>query len=83
MSSQGLKRKLAAILCNPAFLGSHLILAEIYTESGREADAHVQVAEILKINPNYSLELASQTFPFKDHAQLDHSLAALRKAGLS
>jgi adenylate cyclase len=72
-----------ALTRNPAFLGSHLILAEVYSELGREADARAQVAEVLKINPKYSLGLASQTFPFKDHAQLDHALAALRKAGLS
>jgi adenylate cyclase len=71
-----------ALTRNPDFLGSHLILAEIYSELGHEADARAEVAEVLKISPNYSLEMARATLPFKDQAQLEHSLSALRKAGL-
>jgi len=71
-----------ALTRNPAFLGSYLILAEIYSELGREADARAQVAQVLRISPNYSLEMARETLPLKDQAQLEHTLSALRKAGL-
>jgi adenylate cyclase len=80
---KGIATQEEALTRNPDFLGSHLILAEIYTESGRTEDAHAQVAEVLRISPNYSLEMARETLPFKDQAQLEHSLSDLRKAGLS
>jgi len=36
----------------------------------------------LRINPSFSLELGPQTWPYKDPAQLERDMAALRKAGL-
>jgi hypothetical protein len=41
-----------------------------------------EAAEILRLNPTYSLEVWRQITPFKDPAVLERVLAALRKAGL-
>ena len=79
---KGIEAQKEVVTRNPDFLGSHLMLAEIYTDLGRTEDAHAQVAEVLRISPNYSLEMARATLAFKDQAQLGHSLSALRKAGL-
>jgi adenylate cyclase len=71
-----------AISRNPDFLAPHFHLAVIYSELGQEAEARAEAAEILRISPNFSLEVWRQRLPFKDPAVLERQLAALRKAGL-
>jgi TolB-like protein/class 3 adenylate cyclase/predicted Zn-dependent protease len=66
----------------PNFLGAHLTLMAVYSELGREAEARAEAAEILRLNPNFSLEVHKQRVPIKDPAVLERHLAALRKAGL-
>jgi adenylate cyclase len=67
---------------NSNLLPAHLGLATIYSELGREEEARAEVAEVLRINPQYSLEVLRQRSPFKDPAVLERMIAALRKAGL-
>jgi hypothetical protein len=57
-------------------------LVVAYSESGQEAAARAEVAEILRISPDFSVEGARQRVPFKDPEVLERTLAALRKAGL-
>jgi adenylate cyclase len=66
----------------PNILGAHLTLAAVYSELGREAEAQAEAAEVLRINPKFSLEVHRQRVPIKDPAMLERQLAALRKAGL-
>lgn len=66
----------------PNVLGAHLTLAAVYSELGREAEARAEAAEVLRINPHFSLEVHQQRAPIKDPAALERHLAALRKAGL-
>ena len=66
----------------PNILEPHLILATIYNELGREAEARTEAAEVLRINPQFSLEVRKERVPIKDPAPLERQLAALRKAGL-
>jgi len=66
----------------PNILGAHLTLAAVYSELGREAEARAEAAEVLRINPQFSLEVHKQRAPIKDPAALERHLAALRKAGL-
>jgi adenylate cyclase len=66
----------------PNILGAHLTLAAVYSELGREAEARTEAAEVLRFNPNFSLEVHRQREPIKDPAVLEHHLAALRKTGL-
>jgi len=66
----------------PNILGAHLTLAAVYSELGREAEARAEAAEVLRINPQFSLEVHKQRVPIKDPAVLERHLAALRKAGL-
>ena len=63
-------------------LDAHLTLAAVYSELGREAEARAEAAEVLRINPKFSLEVHQQRAPIKDPAMLERHLAALRKAGL-
>jgi TolB-like protein/DNA-binding winged helix-turn-helix (wHTH) protein/Flp pilus assembly protein TadD len=57
-------------------------LAICYVELGREAEAQAEVAEMLRIDPDFSLERAKQEMPLKDPAAVERNLAGLRKAGL-
>jgi tetratricopeptide (TPR) repeat protein len=66
----------------PNFLGPHLDLAALYSLLGQEAEAQAAAAEVLRLNPQFSLEVHKQRVPLKDPAMLERHIAALRKAGL-
>ena len=40
------------------------------------------LSEVLRINPNFSLEVFRQIWPVKDPAEVERMIVALRKAGL-
>jgi adenylate cyclase len=66
----------------PNILPAHLMLAAVYSELGQAAEARAEAAEVLRLNPNFSLEVHKQRMPIKDPAVLERHIAALRKAGL-
>jgi len=66
----------------PHLPGPHAFLAVIYNELGRAEEARAEAAEVLRISPNFSVESFRQRIPFEDPAEVEHVLAALRKAGL-
>jgi hypothetical protein len=57
-------------------------LAAVYSELGKDAEAHIEVAEVLRLNPNFSLEIHRERVPIKDPTMLERHIAALRRAGL-
>ena len=61
---------------------AQLYMALVYSELGREEEARAEAAEILRLNPNFSLEALRPRLPYKDPAVLERQLAAWRKAGL-
>jgi adenylate cyclase len=63
-------------------LHAQLVPAIAASEAGREEEARAAAAEVLRINPQFSLEVHRQRSPIKDPAVLDRHLVALRKAGL-
>jgi adenylate cyclase len=54
----------------------------LYSELGKEMEARAEAAEVLRINPKFSLEVHKQRVPIKDPVVLERHIAALRKAGL-
>jgi tetratricopeptide (TPR) repeat protein len=66
----------------PHMLLDHLMLAAVYSELGQAAEAQTEAAEVLRLNPHFSLEVHKQRMPIKDPAVLERHLAALRNAGL-
>jgi adenylate cyclase len=66
----------------PNILPAHLMLAAVDSELGQEAEAHSEATEVLRLNPNFSLEVHKQRMPIKDPAVLERHIAALKKAGL-
>ena len=63
-------------------LSVHLNLAATYIMLDRDEEARAQVAEVLRISPNLSLEWVRKATFYKDPAHLERVLIALRKAGL-
>ena len=66
----------------PNILPVHLTLAAVYSELGQDTEARVEAAEVLRLNPHFSLEVHKQRMSIKDPAVLERHIAALRKAGL-
>jgi TolB-like protein/class 3 adenylate cyclase len=66
---------------NPNHLPLHLFLAASYVELDREEEVRAEVAEILRITPNYSLEHMAR-LPYKDQAVKDSLKNYLLRAGL-
>jgi len=71
-----------ALRIAPNNIIAHLALAATYSSLGRDEEAHAEAEEVLKINPKFSLESYAKMLPFKNQAQLDRLVEALRKAGL-
>jgi TolB-like protein/Tfp pilus assembly protein PilF len=66
----------------PNLLPFHLVLAGVYSELGQTAEAQAEAAEVLRLNPKFSLAVHKQRTPIKDPAVLERHIAALRRAGL-
>ncbi len=71
-----------AIQLAPDNLSAHSGLAITYMMMGREDEARAEAAEVLRINPKYSVNYAARTLHYKDRAQNDKVINALRAAGL-
>ena len=63
----------------PNILPYHLVLAVVYSELGQVVEAQAEAAEVLRLNPKFSLEVHKQRAPIKDPAVLERHIAALRK----
>ncbi|NIQ36996.1 MAG: tetratricopeptide repeat protein [Proteobacteria bacterium] len=70
-----------ALIRNPDLLSTHILLAIIYSETGRQKEAEAEVAAIRRISPEYSLDTMRERIPYKDQAVLERTRDALRKAG--
>jgi len=71
-----------AVERNPKSQLAQIALVATSILTGREDDARLAAAEVLKINPDFSLEKYGRTLPFKDKSQVDLVIDGLRKAGL-
>jgi adenylate cyclase len=71
-----------AVICNPDFLSTHVILAVIYVETGRLKEAHVEAEEIMRLSPDFSLKLLKEMIPVKDQEIIGWATGVLTKAGL-
>lgn len=67
---------------NPDHVTAHVMQAVLFSELGRTEEAHKEVAEILRINPQFSLTNLRDRIPYKDPAALGRMVTGLQKAGL-
>jgi adenylate cyclase len=63
-------------------LMAHVALVSTYALMGREKEAHAEAAEVMRIDPKFSLESYARRLPYKDQKNIDDVVSALRKAGL-
>jgi adenylate cyclase len=71
-----------ALQRSPDNLLAHVLLATAYSKMGREKEARAEAAEVLRINPNFSLDYFAKALPFKDQKVINKFIDSLRKAGL-
>jgi len=71
-----------AIRIAPDDFLSHLHLVITYSLMGREKEARAEAAEVLRINPKFSLDEYAKTAVFWNQSERDRYVNALRKAGL-
>jgi serine/threonine protein kinase/tetratricopeptide (TPR) repeat protein len=67
----------------PDAMFGHILLASTYMLASRETEAHAEAAEVLRINPNFSLERFAKGSPWRNQTDLmKYMIEPLRKAGL-
>ncbi len=71
-----------ALHYQPDFLSVHRYLAVCYAALGSEEEAHAEIAEVLRLNPKYSVKKFAKRLPIRDKAVKERIIEALRKAGL-
>lgn len=54
-----------ALSLHPNYLLTHVYLATVYSELGREEEAQAEAAEVLRLSPKFSLEVSRQMLPSK------------------
>jgi adenylate cyclase len=60
----------------------HAHLAAVYIMMGRDEEARAEAAEVLRINPRFSVESYAKITTLKDRSAVDKSSDAMRRAGL-
>jgi adenylate cyclase len=71
-----------ALQKNSDYLPAHAFLAACYSSSGRDVEATAEVKEVLRIDPKFNVESHAKLLPYKNKADIEWEVAALRKAGL-
>jgi adenylate cyclase len=67
----------------PDHLPGNIGLTSTYSRMGRMEDARKQAAEVLRINPKFSLERFAQRIRYKNPMYKERTLESLRNAGLT
>jgi adenylate cyclase len=65
----------------PDYLSGHVNLAATYVLAGREEESRFESAEVMRIDPQFSLERWAKNYPFRQEL-VDQLVETLRKAGL-
>ena len=71
-----------ALHYQPDFLAVHRCLAACYAALGREEEARAEAAEVLRLNPKFSLKKHANATVWSDKAVKERYIDALRKSGL-
>ena len=66
----------------PNLQGPHLLLGSIYAQLGQLEEARKETAEVLRINPGFTIERFKPLAVYKYPKDFEHRLDGLRKAGL-
>lgn len=72
-----------AVVRNPDALWPHVFLAVCHGHLAENVQARAQLAEVRRINPEFSVASLPNLLPYKSGADVDLVVDGLRKAGLS
>jgi len=72
-----------AVHVNSNYLPAHAFLAACYSSLDRQVEAAAEAKEVLRINPKFSIASYTKTLPYKNRADIERYVVALRKAGLT
>ena len=70
------------ILSNPTTDASRVLLAACYGQMGLIEEAREAWRELLRVNPDYSIEQRRKVLPYKKPEDFERVVEGLRKAGL-
>jgi adenylate cyclase len=79
---EGISAAKKAIHREPDNLWAHTCLASCYALLGRDNEAYAEAAEVLKIDPKFSVTYLEKRLPYKDPADTQLVIGSFRKAGL-
>jgi adenylate cyclase len=71
-----------AVFREPDSLIARMMMAVVYSLSGRDEEARAEAAEILRISPKFTLAKFEKKLTYKKKADREQFLGALRKAGM-
>jgi adenylate cyclase len=71
-----------ALNVSPNYLPAHAFLAACFSSLDRHAEAESAAEEVMRINPKFSLKSYAKILPYKNEADIERYITALRKAGL-
>jgi len=71
-----------AVRQEPNDLLARVMMAAVYSLSGRDEEARTEAAEVLRIQPKFSLEKFEKKLTYKKDEDRERLINALRKAGL-
>jgi adenylate cyclase len=71
-----------AVRREPNSLFARLFMAMAYSFSGRDEEARIEAAEVLRIYPKFSLKKFAKKVGYKNQEDKERLIIALRKAGL-
>ncbi len=60
-----------------------MMMTVVYSLSGRDEEARAEAAEVLRIQPKFTLEKLEKKLTYKREEDREKFLDALRKAGLT
>ena len=66
----------------PNLQAPHLVLGSAYAQLGLLEEARKETAEVLRVNPGFTIERFMPLAAYKNPEDLEHRLDGLRKAGL-
>jgi adenylate cyclase len=78
---EGISAAKKAVHLEPDSIYAHTCLASCYALLGRDAEAEAESAEVIRIEPKFSLK-RFERLPYKDPAKTNLIIESLRKAGL-
>ncbi len=79
---EGISSAKEAIRHAPNAIFAHTCLGSCYALLGRSSEALAAGAEVLRIDPNFSLDRLEKVLPYKDQEKTQLVTISLRKAGL-